>query len=110
MRVTARGVAGVWALMAAALDERIGGLWLDRTPHSLRAALASPLHRELHDAVLPGFALHWDLADLAALVAPRRILWTDPVDWMGNALPLGAPYLYRPFEGPDEPYIRRLLE
>jgi hypothetical protein len=60
--------------------------------------------------VLPGFALHWDLADLAALVAPRRILWTDPVDWMGNTLPLGAPYLYRPFEGPDEPYIRRLLE
>ena len=41
--------------MAAAQDPRIGKIWLDQTPHSLRAALEVPITRDLHDAVIPGF-------------------------------------------------------
>ena len=41
MRAAARGVKGIWLLLAAAVDSRIGKVWLDRTPYSLRAALES---------------------------------------------------------------------
>jgi hypothetical protein len=105
----AREVSGVWLLMAAALDQRISGIWLDRTPYSLRAALGAPLQRNLHDAVLPGFALRWDLDDLVKAIEPRRVVWTDPTDWMGSVKPLGPLYRYRPSEAPDDPYLDELL-
>ena len=44
VRAAARDVQGVWLLMAAAIDPRIGKIWLDQTPHSLRAALEVPDH------------------------------------------------------------------
>ena len=43
---SARDVAGVWLLMAAALDPRIGRIWLNRTPYSLRAALDRPVESQ----------------------------------------------------------------
>jgi dienelactone hydrolase len=97
-RISARaaGVAGVWLLLAAAVDPRIQSVALDRTPHSLRAAIDAPIHTNLHDAVIPGFALKWDLADLRALIAPRKVEWRDPVDWMGNVVPLSGDYTYTP--------------
>lgn len=108
IRAVARETAGIWLLLAAALDSRIGGLWLDRTPCSLRAALENPLHRNLHDAVMPGFALRWDFEDLLKAIEPRRVVWTDPTNWMGQVVPLGPKYRYRPAEGPD-PYLDALF-
>ena len=64
IRAVARGVKGIWLLLAAAVDTRIGKVWLDRTPYSLRAALENSMNTNLFDAVIPGFALHWDLDDL----------------------------------------------
>ena len=110
IRATARGTAGIWLLLAAAVDSRISRLWLDRTPYSLRAALENPIHRQLHDAVLPGFALRWDLPDVVKAIQPRTVLWSDPTDWLGNVVPLGAAFRYRPMEGPDDPYLKALLE
>jgi dienelactone hydrolase len=97
-RISARasGVAGVWLLLAAAVDPRIQSVALDRTPHSLRAAIEAPMHTNLHDAVIPGFALKWDLADLRALIAPRKVDWKNPADWMGNVVPLTGDYTYTP--------------
>ena len=92
--VEAEGVAGVWALLAAAVDGRISSVELRRTPYSIRAAFANPLHRDLHDAVLPGFALKWDLADLVDVIRPRRVIWIDPTDWMGRVTPLSGDYRY----------------
>ena len=109
IRGIARDVAGVWLLLAAAVDPRLSGIWLDRTPYSLRAALENPVHQNLHDAVLPGFALRWDFADVVKAIAPRTVLWTDPTDWIGNVVPLGGAFRYRPFEGPDDPYLEELL-
>jgi dienelactone hydrolase len=85
---SAKGVAGVWLLLAAALDRRIGTLTLERTPYDLRAALSSPLSRDLHAAVIPGFLRHGDLPDLVHAIAPRPVLQIDPIDWMGNVVPL----------------------
>lgn len=98
----AQGVDGIWLLMAAAIDTRIGRVWLDRTPHSYSPAFENPIHSDLHGGVIPGFALHWDIQDLAGLLGQRRIFWTDPTDWMGRVVPLGNRYRYRHFEEPTD--------
>ena len=95
IRGVARGVKGFWLLMAAALDPRIGGIWLDRTPYSVRAALENSMNTELYDVVIPGFALQWDFDDLVKALGNRPVLWTDPANWMGHPVALGAPFRYR---------------
>ena len=92
--VRASGIPGVAALLAAAVNPQIGALSLDHTPHSLRAAIAAPIHTNLHDAVIPGFAVKWDLADLRDLLRPRPVTWSDPTDWMGNVVTLDGNYTY----------------
>lgn len=97
-RITARasGVAGVALLLAAAVNPQIDAVVLDRTPHSVRAAIDSPIHTNLHDAVIPGFAVKWDLGDLRALVRPRSVVWKDPTDWMGNVVAVPGEFTYTP--------------
>jgi dienelactone hydrolase len=117
IRAVARGVKGIWLLLAAAIDTRIGKVWLDRTPFSLRAALDNSMNTDLFDAVIPGFALHWDLEDLTKAMGNRPVLWTDPSNWMGHAVALGAPYRYRYVAGDttdllddqDNSYINELI-
>jgi hypothetical protein len=109
IRAVAREVAGVWLLMAAADDPRIAKIWLDGTPHSLRAAFDNPLHRDLHDAIIPGFALHWDLDDLTDALDGRSVLWTDPTDWMGHTVKLEGDYRYRVMLEPDDALVEEFL-
>jgi cephalosporin-C deacetylase-like acetyl esterase len=101
IRAAARGVKGIWLLLAAAVDTRIGKVWLDRTPYSLRIALEHSMNTELFDAVIPGFALHWDLNDLAKAMENRPVLWTDPTNWMGHAVPIGPAFRYRTIIGDE---------
>jgi dienelactone hydrolase len=111
VRAAARNISGVWLLMAAATDERIGKIWLDRTPYSLRAALQAPVTtRDLHDAIIPGFALHWDLDDLVKAMAPRSVLWTDPSDWTHTVVPHLDGFLYRTFDEPDDRFLAELMK
>ena len=117
IRAAARGVKGIWLLLAAAVDGRIGKVWVDRTPYSLRAALENVMNTDLFDAVIPGFALRWDLADLTKAMGDRPVLWTDPTNWMGRPVPLGAPFQYRYVLGDttdlrdeqDDAYLRELI-
>lgn len=117
IRAMARGVKGIWLLLAAASDTRIRRIWLDRTPYSLRAALGNAMNTGLFDAVIPGFALHWDLEDLVKAVGERRVLWTDPTNWMSRPVALGAAFRYRYVLGDttdlhdaqDDAYIDELL-
>ena len=114
----ARGVKGVWLLLAAAADPRIGKVWLDRSPYSLRAALENTLNTDLFDAVIPGFALHWDLDDLTQAMGHRQVMWTDPVNWMNRIVRLQGPYQYRYILGDttdladaqDDAYIDEFLK
>ncbi|MBO0720591.1 MAG: acetylxylan esterase [Blastocatellia bacterium] len=106
----AQGVSGIWLLLAAAIDTRIGSIWLDRTPYSFNSAFENPIHTDLHDAVIPGFALHWDIQDLAGLMGQRRIFWTDPTDWMERVVPLGAKYRYRHFDEHYEALIEEFVK
>ena len=100
-RISARasGVAGIWLLLAAVVNPQIQSITLDRTPHSLRAAIDAPIHTNLHDAVIPGFARRWDLSDLRNAIRdadgrPRTVHWNDPTDWMGNVVALEGNYTY----------------
>ena len=53
------------------------------------------MNTDLSDAVIPGFLLHWDLEDLTKAMGDRPVLWTDPTNWMGRVVALGARYRYR---------------
>jgi hypothetical protein len=110
VRAAARDVKGVWLLLAAAVDARISKVWLDRTPHSLSAAMDRPFNTNLFDAMIPGFLLHWDLADLVRAIQPRPVLWTDPANWMGGPVPgLGDGFRYRYSGQTDEEFLTELL-
>ncbi|MBS1828379.1 MAG: acetylxylan esterase [Acidobacteria bacterium] len=95
LRAAAQGVKGFWLLLAAAADKRIGGIWLDRAPYTFVEALENTLNTALSDAAIHGFLLRWDIGDLAKLIAPRRILWTDPANWMGRVVAPGPPFRNR---------------
>ena len=92
--VRASGVAGIPALLAAAVNPRISSVMLTRTPHSVRAAIDSPIHTNLHDAVIPGFAVKWDLTDLRDLLRPRRSTGGIPPTGWGTWLRSGDAYTY----------------
>ena len=117
IRGLARGVKGIWLLLAAAVDERISGIWLDRTPYSVRAALTHTMNTSLWDAVIPGFALEWDLEDLTKLMKGRRVLWTDPTNWMSRPVAVNGMFRYRYILGDttdlhdaqDDEYLDELL-
>jgi hypothetical protein len=49
----------------------------------------------LYDAAIPGFALHWDLKDLVGAMGQRKVLWTDPANWMGKVAWAGPRFRYR---------------
>jgi hypothetical protein len=108
IRAATSNVKGIWLLLASALDTRISRVWLDRTPHSLRAALETPLNTNLHDAVIPGFILRWDLQDLREAMG-RTVLWTDPTNWMNRTVPLGDRFRYRHLEQTDDEYLEEFL-
>jgi cephalosporin-C deacetylase-like acetyl esterase len=110
IRAAARSGPGVWLLIASAIDPRIAKIWLDQTPYSLRAALEVPITHDLHDAVIPGFALRWDLSDLVKAMAPRSVLWTDPTDWMHKVVPHLDGFVYRTFEEPDDRFLAELMK
>jgi dienelactone hydrolase len=117
IRGIARGVKGFWLLLAAATDSRIQGIWLDRTPPSLRSALDNSLAADLWDAAIPGFVLHWDLDDLVKAMGSRRVLWTDPTSWIRTVVFAGPSFRYRFVPGDitdmaevqDDAFIRELL-
>ena len=109
IRGYARGVKGFWMLLAAAGDARLARLWLDRTPWSLRAALDGPMTNNLFEALVPGFALHWDFADLLKLIGDRLVLRTDPTNWMNQVVDAGPEFRYRYVGEPDTTYVAELL-
>ena len=118
IRAVAQGVKGIWLLLAAATDARISKVWLDKTPYSLLEALHNTLNTDLSDAVIPGFALHWDLDDLTKAMGTRSVLWTDPTNWMGHVVAAGPRFRYRYVLGDltdmtdtqDEEYLRQILQ
>jgi hypothetical protein len=117
IRAAAQGVRGFSLLLAAAADPRIRKVWLDKTPYTLSEALENTMNTSLSDAVIHGFALHWDIADLAKAMGDRPVLWTDPTNWMGRVVAAGPEFRYRyalgdltdMSEAQDREYARELM-
>lgn len=86
IRGVARGVKGIWLLLAAVMDSRLRAVWLDRTPSGFAAALDRPIGQFLFDALMPGFLLRWDLADLERAMDGRAVFRTDTAGWMGEVV------------------------
>ena len=59
--------------------------------------------------MIPRFALHWDFQDLVDAIGNRRLLWTDPTNWMNRVVLLGAPYRYRYVGEGDSPSTEEFL-
>ncbi|MCX6598086.1 MAG: acetylxylan esterase [Acidobacteria bacterium] len=110
IRGYARGVKGFWLMLAAAVDQRLNKIWLDRTPWSMAAALEGPLTSFLFDAMIPGFALHWDFKDLVSAIGDRRVLWSDPTNWMNQVVYSGPAYRYRHVGEPEIAYLDEFFQ
>ncbi|GAB4550387.1 MAG: alpha/beta hydrolase family protein [Anaerolineae bacterium] len=83
-----RGVGGLLALYAAALDERLDRVVAWEAPLSYHALITQrpgfPASVYLFDVLN-----HFDLPDLMAALAPRPLLLADPVDGERRPLPAG---------------------
>ncbi len=106
IRVYGRGVKGFWLVLAALLDSRIQSLWLDRMPVSFRSVFDSPTTTHLFDALIPGFARHWEMDRLLDEIRKdRRVFVTDPVNWMNRVVETTGPARYRYVGEPIEALV-----
>lgn len=78
------GPLGPVALHAAALDARIGSVYVERALTSYREGVERALHRDLSEVALPGVLLRYDLGDLMLAASPRRVVVVNPVDVVGE--------------------------
>ena len=74
------------ALLAASLDLSIGGLYLTGGLSSFASILEAENYRHPFANFVPGILKHTDLPEIAAALAPRRIVLAGPVGGDGVAL------------------------
>ncbi len=84
--VVGEGQAGIWALLAAAFDRRIKAVAAVRTLGSLRMLVDNAYYNQFEHWWVPGVLADYDVPDLAAVLAGRRVAFVSPVDEMGKPL------------------------
>ena len=85
--VVGQGMGGLLALFAAALDERVATAVCTQSLMSYRA-LATHEYRAVHPSwFVRGILPVCDLPEIAACVAPRRLVLAAPVDHMRRRVP-----------------------
>jgi dienelactone hydrolase/pimeloyl-ACP methyl ester carboxylesterase len=82
----ASGAAVPAALHAAVLDSRIPEVTLERGILSWSSVVKTPITQNQLANVVPGALLAYDLPDLAAAIAPRKLSIKAPVDPAGKAV------------------------
>jgi dienelactone hydrolase len=86
----AKGLAAVDLLHAATIDSRFVDLALEDMLVSYRAAVRSPVHRQLSDVVVPGVLSRYDLQDLLAARKAGAAWVLNARSPAGPVLPLKA--------------------
>jgi hypothetical protein len=86
----ARGLVAVSLLHGAVLDPLLTRLVLEDMPVSYAAIARAPIHRGIFEIVIPGVLREYDLPDLAASVAPRRISLLNARSAVGTVMPRKA--------------------
>jgi len=74
------GLGGVWAMVAAAFDDRITAVTCRQTVVSYASVIETQYYAVRSCFWVPGAVRDYDLPDLPALIAPRPVLWLDTVD------------------------------
>jgi hypothetical protein len=97
--VFSKGNAEVVALLTAALEPRIHQIACEGGPVSYLDIVRARFHGEIADIAIPGVLEQFDLPDVAATIAPRKLWLVD------STMPSGSPELpgkvtpeYRPAE------------
>lgn len=87
--VVSRGTAGPAVMHAAALDTAIGAAAFIETPVSWESVIRHRYYdQSIGSTIVPGALNHYDLPDLAGVIAPRKTIVVDPLG--GDAKPLNA--------------------
>jgi len=84
VRLVGIGRGGPVALHAAALDDRIGEVVLQRSIASWMDVVATPLCKRQLGGVVPGGLERYDLPDLVRAIAPRPVTVRETVDPTGE--------------------------
>jgi len=87
LSVVGQGAGGLLALLAAALDERIGTAVCCQSLAAYRDIAVNEYHAHHPATFVPGILELCDLPDVASCVAPRRLVLAGPVDHMKRRLP-----------------------
>lgn len=87
IRMIGQEEAGLVALMAAALDDRVRSVLLTKVIVSYMSIAQSKDYSLALDWFVPGILRHFDLPDIAAAVSPRPVWIVDSVDASGMLLP-----------------------
>lgn len=85
--IFSKGNAEVVALLAAALEPRVHQIACEGGPVSYLDIVRARFHGEIADIAIPGVLAQFDLPDVAAAIAPRKLWLVDP------AMPSGEPEL-----------------
>ncbi len=80
------GKGGLVVLHAAALDDRIARVRLERSLTSWTSVAETPLARDQLSSVVPGALAVYDLPELGACLAPRPVEIVAPVDPTGKVV------------------------
>jgi cephalosporin-C deacetylase-like acetyl esterase len=104
VRVIGRGMGALWVLFAAALDPRMSHVVCEGGLLSYRTLTSAD--RYLHGAsiFIPGVLKHFDLPQVAAAVAGRRLAILDPLDAMKSAVDIET--ARRAYEPAAQAYAR----
>ena len=100
IQVAGHGAGGLLVLYAAALDDRIQSAAVNGALLSYAAITESELYTHRSSAFVPGVLRHFDLPEVAALVAPRRLLLLNIVDQLHRRIePEEVHRAYQPTAG-----------
>lgn len=84
--VHAEPSGGLLALLCGLYEDDAEVVCAEGTFASFQSLLNSPFLNVPHDAVVPGAMTVSDVSDIAAAMAPRPLMFTDPVDGLNRAV------------------------
>jgi hypothetical protein len=88
LRVAGKGAGALWVLFAAVLDQRISDLTLERGLISYRALTRSDRYSHSTAVFVPEILKHFDLPEVAAGLAGRKVTLAGPVDHLKRSVDL----------------------
>jgi len=87
--VVGRSAAGTPALFAALFDQRIAHLAVDGMLLSYEAVVQERIHQGIYDQIIPSALKYFDLPDVVAAIAPRKVAVFNGVDPLGHEVAVG---------------------